>query len=213
MRNNETGEYELVVGNRQLLSGFFIVVLLCAVAFAMGYVVGENSHSPKPVETASGGAPKAVDTRPDAASPEPRETAPAPSTPASPPSEAAPDSKGAAADSAAADRPPQPTTKPARDVEQQPAPAPPKREPPPAPAPKAVPETVPGQYWQVLATANRNSAETLVQSLKDKGVPAALSPGPNNLTRVLVGPYTDTASLGRAKTDLESNGFTQLLRK
>ena len=43
MRNNETGEFELVVGNRQLLSGFFIVVLLFAVAFAMGYVVGQNS--------------------------------------------------------------------------------------------------------------------------------------------------------------------------
>ena len=28
MRNNDTGEFELVVGNRQLLSGFFIVVLL-----------------------------------------------------------------------------------------------------------------------------------------------------------------------------------------
>ena len=48
MRNNETGEFELVVGNRQLLSGFFIVVLLLAVAFAMGYVVGQNSpHSAK----------------------------------------------------------------------------------------------------------------------------------------------------------------------
>src|ERR1017187_1728135 len=43
MKNNETGEYELVVGNPQLLSGFFIVVLLCGVAFAMGYVVGQNS--------------------------------------------------------------------------------------------------------------------------------------------------------------------------
>ena len=43
MRNNETGEFELVVGNRQLLSGFFIVVLLFAVAFAMGYIVGQNS--------------------------------------------------------------------------------------------------------------------------------------------------------------------------
>ena len=43
MRNNETGEFELIVGNRQLLSGFFIVVLLFAVAFAMGYVVGQNS--------------------------------------------------------------------------------------------------------------------------------------------------------------------------
>ena len=43
MRNNETGEFELLVGNRQLLSGFFIVVLLFAVAFSMGYIVGRNS--------------------------------------------------------------------------------------------------------------------------------------------------------------------------
>ena len=43
MRNGETGEYELVMGNRQLLSGFFIVALLFGVAFAMGYIVGRNS--------------------------------------------------------------------------------------------------------------------------------------------------------------------------
>ena len=43
MRNKETGEFELMVGNGQLLSGFFILVLLLAVTFAMGYVVGQNS--------------------------------------------------------------------------------------------------------------------------------------------------------------------------
>jgi hypothetical protein len=43
MRNKETGEFELVVGDRQLLSGFFIGVLLLAVVFAMGYVLGQNS--------------------------------------------------------------------------------------------------------------------------------------------------------------------------
>lgn len=208
MRNNETGEYELVVGNRQLLSGFFIVVLLCAAAFAMGYVVGENSHSAKPLETAqSGSAPKTIDT------PETRSTPPAPVTPASPPPDAAQDSKGTAADAAAADRPPQPTTRPARDVEPEPAPPPPKREPAAAPAPNVAPETASGQYWQVTATTNRNSAETLAQTLKDKGFPAILSVGRDNLTHVLVGPYTDRASLGRAKTDLESNGFSQLVRK
>ena len=214
MRNNETGEYELVVGNRQLLSGFFIVVLLCAVAFALGYVVGENSHSAKPLETASSGnAPKAVDARPDAGTPEPREIPPAPVAPANPPPDAAPDSKGTPADATAGDKPPHPTTRPARDVEPEPAAAPPKREPPPAPEPKAAPETAPGQYWQVTATTNRNSAETLAQTLKDKGFPAILRTGRDNLTHVLVGPYTDTASLGRAKTDLESNGFSQLVRK
>ena len=37
MRNNETGEFELVVGNKQLLSGFFVVVVLFALAFVMGH--------------------------------------------------------------------------------------------------------------------------------------------------------------------------------
>ena len=42
-RDGETGEFELVLGNGQLLSGLFIVVLLFAVFFALGYVVGQNS--------------------------------------------------------------------------------------------------------------------------------------------------------------------------
>ena len=37
MRNNETGEFEVVVGNKQLLSGFFVVVVLFALAFVMGH--------------------------------------------------------------------------------------------------------------------------------------------------------------------------------
>src|SRR5450755_4751814 len=43
MKNNESGEFELVLGNRQLLSGFFVVVILFAVFFVMGYIVGRNS--------------------------------------------------------------------------------------------------------------------------------------------------------------------------
>src|SRR5213079_3410464 len=93
MRNTETGEFELVVGNRQLLSGFFIVVLLFAVAFAMGYVVGQNSpRSAKLASDGSGsGAPvtSAADARPQpslappaaAASPAPASEQPAESQP------------------------------------------------------------------------------------------------------------------------------------
>ena len=40
------GEYELVLGNRQLLSAFFIIVILFGVFFTMGYVVGRNSAPP-----------------------------------------------------------------------------------------------------------------------------------------------------------------------
>jgi len=211
MRNDETGEYELVVGNRQLLGGFFIVVLLCAAAFAMGYVVGENTHTSRPVETAlSPNGPKPMDATPDAAAPDTRAASPSPAAPSNPLPDVPPDSKGA--ETAPAASSPQPVTQPARDLESQPPP-PVKREPATAPAPRAVAESAPGQYWQVTATTNRNSAETLVQSLRDKGFPAVLSTGADNLTHVMVGPYKDTASLGRAKTDLENNGFSQLVRK
>ena len=57
MKNNESGEFELVLGNRQLLSGFFIIVILFGVFFTMGYIVGRNSR-PSPrlaAETATPG--------------------------------------------------------------------------------------------------------------------------------------------------------------
>jgi type IV secretory pathway VirB10-like protein len=40
---NEDGEFELILGNRQLLSVFFIIVILLGVFFTMGYIVGRNS--------------------------------------------------------------------------------------------------------------------------------------------------------------------------
>ena len=43
MPQNEDGEFELILGNRQLLSVFFIVVILLGVFFTMGYIVGRNS--------------------------------------------------------------------------------------------------------------------------------------------------------------------------
>src|SRR5262245_32596142 len=46
MKNTETGEFELVLGNKQVLSGFFIIVILFGVFFAMGYIVGRNSAAP-----------------------------------------------------------------------------------------------------------------------------------------------------------------------
>jgi outer membrane biosynthesis protein TonB len=223
MRNNETGEFELVVGNRQLLSGFFIVVLLFAVAFAMGYVVGENSRSAKAqTEVAGAAAPGATpgESRPQPASAAP--VTPPASTPIQPVDPSQPNPT---------DPTPQPTTQPSHEV---PPPArvvpPPTREAPPpkreasppvhetkAAPPAAVPtapaaEAPAGSYWQVLATANRDSAQTMAQSLLDKGLPASLSPGPNNLTRVLVGPYRDTSSMGRAKTELEAAGLHPVRR-
>ncbi len=194
MRNNETGEFELVVGNRQLLSGFFIVVLLFAVAFAMGYVVGQNSPRSTKVsaEAATGPAP-VNDARPQPAAPRP-----APTQESAPPAT----ETAAAAGPPASDAPPQPTTQPAREQEPAPSTA---AAPPPLPGP-------PGSFWQVMAVPQAD-ADVIIKTLKNKGFPALSSPGPNNLTRVLVGPYSDTASMGKAKTDLENAGFPHPIRK
>ena len=211
MRNNETGEFELVVGNTQLLSGFFIVVLLFAVAFAMGYVVGQNaprSAKVAPDTTTAAPVTSAQDSRPLPASP-----APQPQPPAADP--------GAAAGTTGPDGTPQPMTQPARDPN-----APPPVQTAPATAPASHPAATspgslsglvaaadlpPGSFWQLMAV-RQPEAEAMRQTLRDKGFPAILSPGPNNLTRVLVGPFTDTQSYGKAKTDLENAGFQAPVR-
>ena len=78
--------------------------------------------------------------------------------------------------------------------------------PPPAAGIVASSELPAGSFWQVLAV-KPEVAEAMRQTLKDKGFQVSLTPGTNNLTRVLVGPYNDSPSLGRAKTELETAGF------
>lgn len=187
MKNNETGEFELVLGNRHLLSGFFVVALLFGVAFAMGYIVGRNSApSGRPAEAAAASP-----------NPTPRDTRPQPASAAE-----APPSSPPAQDPAPADALAQPTTQPARDG--------PAAAPPPASAPDAPSEPA-GTYWQVIAVPQAQ-AEIVAKALKDKGFPTSLGQGPNNLVRVLVGPYPDTQSLGEAKSKLENAGFHPILK-
>ena len=60
-------EFELVLGNKQLLSVFFIVVVLLGVFFTMGYIVGRNtaevqvaSAPSKPLVVEAGSGPAAT---------------------------------------------------------------------------------------------------------------------------------------------------------
>jgi cell division septation protein DedD len=70
MPRNEEGDFELILGNTQLLSVFFIVVVLLGVFFTMGYIVGRNS-TPATTTRVAAEAPAAV------APPSPVEVAPA----------------------------------------------------------------------------------------------------------------------------------------
>ncbi len=203
MRNNETGEFELVLGNRQLISGFFIVVILFGIFFAMGYIVGRNSApSPKmaadaaPVQPAPTAAPAA---RPDSGPPAAETVKPADTAPAQAAESAAPATQATA--------PPQ-----TKAAETAPAPATPAAA---VADPATVAEPEPGQtYLQVMAV-RRPEAEAVVRTLKDKGFPVVLSPAPDKkeLFRVLVGPYSDAAATGKAKAELENAGFHAFVRR
>jgi cell division protein FtsN len=183
------GEYELVLGNRQLLSAFFIVVILFALFFTMGYIVGRNSA---PTSMASTAVP--AQTTP---------SAPPPATSAAPPATQTASDTPKPADAAADDDKPAPTTRPVS--------------PPDSTASREMPalaEPRPGQtFLQVVAVA-QPQAGAVVETLKAKGFPARLMPGPNStIFRVVVGPYADAASLGKAKADLENAGFHPIMRK
>jgi cell division septation protein DedD len=204
MRNNES-EFELVLGNRQLLSGFFVVALLFGVAFAMGYIVGRNSiPSPKAPAEATAPAPAASQNRPQPAPPEPKPPEQQPPAPGD-------DTAAAPGTQAAAE--PEPATQPAKDGPAAPAPST-HDDPGPTvlPPAKGLAEPQPGTYWQVTAIP-QPEAEIFAKVLRNKGFRVSLTQGTKNLTRVLVGPYPDRESLGRAKSDLEGSGFHPVILK
>jgi cell division septation protein DedD len=128
---------------------------------------------------------------------------------------AAPDANAAAPGAGdAAEQGPQPTTQAAQDT--QPASQPTAGAAPVQTAASKASETQPsaaanGSFWQVIAIRD-SEAEILVKTLKEKGYPASTAPGPNNLVRVLVGPYSDTPTMGRVKTELEGLGFHPIRR-
>ncbi len=202
MARNDEGEFELVLGNRQLISVFLIVVILLGVFFSMGYIVGRNS-SPTEVARSMASTKTSV---------EPAETPPPVTTGVPPPAPALPETKAPAPERVTthAEQPPSeaPPPKPTPV-----SPAKEKRSPAPPPAParseraSVTGEPPAGDYWQVVATA-RPDAEIVAEALGKKGMHAIVAPAPKEgIFRVLVGPLKDSASQAQTRTDLEAAGF------
>jgi len=189
MPKNEDGEFELILGNRQLLSVFFIVVVLLGVFFTMGYIVGRNSGplvSPEVVASRKESKPLVVDSS-------------TPSTPtpaAGPPTETAPQQPAS-----------EPTPKPVEHVKTEPPPKPePKERPKPAPA--ATDQPASGQTYLQLAATSQHEAEIEVDVLRKKGFKAITAeiPEKRGTFRVLVGPLPE-GSTNKTKSDLTAAGF------
>jgi hypothetical protein len=217
------GERELVLGNKQLLAIFFVAALLCGVFFAVGYVVGGNSAKATLVADSSAATSEGKHEEPPpttASTQATSQAAPPMTTPATS------DSTGTlpAAEPMVRDNPAATGAQPT-SVQSAPAPVPytvapkPAAQVPPAVTPPAsasktvatgvyisVPEAG-SSYWQVIAV-ERPAADDLVKTLREGKLPAILATSSQpNLFRVLVGPYRSAVTLSDAKRKLTELGY------
>jgi hypothetical protein len=212
MPKNDDGEFELILGNRQLLSVFFIVVILLGVFFTMGYIVGRNSA---PVIATDSGPNRKNDSKPlvvDSASKAPETATVAPKETAvqqpEPVKEPEPEKPRETAKAEPAKSEPKETAK-ERRAEAKAKKEAAAKEAAAAKLEKAKPETggPSGTYLQLAATTQRE-AEIMVDVLRKKEFKATAAEVPEKpgLFRVLVGPLAD-AAVNRTRTDLQGAGF------
>jgi len=212
---NDDGEFELILGNKQLLGVFFIVIALLAVFASMGYIVGRNSA---PLITADAGKsaarPLVVDSPAPKESTPAASTTPAPeaSTPASEPAPAAkePPAKEPEPVKAKAEPPPK-KEKPAEKEK----PVAKKEEPP---AKKEIPgkrgaepltqQPEQGKTYLQLVATGKPDADAMVDLLRKNGFKAFNYQVPEKpaLYRVLVGPVPDGGT-NKLRADLQAKSF------
>ena len=211
MAMNQDGELELVLGNKQLFSMFFIVVVLLGICFLMGYVVGKNSapvlnaaiapkESPGPLVI-----PPATEPRP-----EPEVTKEDPEAANSEASKAEP-AKAEPVKTAAA-RPEPVKTEPAKQAKiekqaQNPLPGFQSGKSATNQAPLSS-QPLPGRVYLQLSATDRDPAEAMADLLRSKGFSAiaAQIPERKELYRVLVGPLSE-ADIPSVRANLKSNNF------
>jgi cell division septation protein DedD len=181
------GEKELVLGNKQLISLFFVIVALCGVFFALGYMMGRPSGKqvaaiPDTSAASTPGGTVSPIPAPEQDSPQsepPRETAPADVQPAD-----------------AQPQAPSTHTQAAHDV------------PPPVPVAATPAAREEGATYLQVTALGRGDAANLVKTLKEQNFPALLADSSKpDLFRVLVGPYHQTADVADAKARLKALGF------
>jgi cell division septation protein DedD len=179
---DESDQKELVLGNKQLLSIFFIVIAMLGVAFTLGYMIGRNTANVSAASMSPGQAT-------------PAQAAPVQSQPPAP------------AQVVQQDPTPPPVAEPIPEKVTGTSPAKPYESQPPATAPPPVTAGAPPSYLQVAAM-KRADADHMVSVLRDRGFPALVGESPKEgLFRVLVGPYKDISALVDAKARLKAAGF------
>jgi cell division septation protein DedD len=208
-----------VLGGRQLVGVFVLLVVLFGMVFTLGYLLGRNQYDAQLRADAS-----SIPGKPDTAGGPPGKPSRAPATSSAAKNEkpGAPPSDWAFYHSAEPAKPAEPMPEaPKSLVPNGPSiPAAGKSasrvdsarsnmkslSPPPVPRGAVV--------LQVAAMARQSDAIALAQALQQKKFPAfVLPPSASRYYRVRVGPYTDAQSADLARQKLESQGFKAITRR
>jgi len=202
MTKTNDGEQELVIGNKQLLGIFFVVVVLLSVFFTMGYIIGRNTANAGAAQTTAGGAASrqdapversaaTSDNQSQESTPLVTQPAPARTVDATPQPQAAVPRTQAAAPY---------TTAAASESESR-----------PASELKSIPE---GDLYLQVAAIPRADAETERKVLRERGFPTLIGESSKpGLFRVLVGPFKDLTALHISKDELKKAGFESFVVK
>ncbi len=209
MPKNEEGEFELVVGNRQLLTIVFIMMVLFGVVFTMGYLVGRTA-APEQTAVASAAKAQPADSAP-AQRPEPSQ--PLPAQPAAAAETRLEPGEAKVTPSGTVPVGGTPAAAPAGG--EQSTAAPPKPADPPGKS-AAPASPAPGQTFLQVAAVKKPEAEVLVDVLRKRGFPALVAPvvpgqPEDALWRALVGPFQDASALAKARTDLQNAGIREVV--
>lgn len=183
----DEGEFELILGNKQIIAVFVIVLLLMGLFFSIGFLAGRRSAGA--VDTA-GKAPANIPITVDATKQQPPAAEP---TPAQDKSESPSNTAAAAAPEPS--QPPQPQE--ARPQQQ-------------VPSRLFVDQPPAGTYLQAAAT-QRADAETMLSYIIGKtGLSGYVTPSPKSpeLCRVLIGPLSGNEQMADARAKLASLGVT-----
>jgi cell division septation protein DedD len=186
MPDRNEGEFEFTLGNKQLFSVLFIVVVLLGLFFAMGFLAGRGTapDGSKQIAKRETGPLRVDAGEQQQAAAAQQETPKAAATPAAQPAQAKPEPQKA-----------------------EPAKAEPAR-PASAPAGGGVTDTPPaGRYLQVAATV-LNDAQTLRLQLVERRLRVIIAPSSKpEYMRVLVGPLGDNDAITAAREELKQVGI------
>jgi cell division protein FtsN len=191
MPARDEGEFELILGNRQIILVFFILVLLLGLFFAMGFLVGRSVGSRQAVSAQQ--TPAQVPISVDATKSPSREVVASPAPAEKREETAAPEQTP----------PSEPAQKQAEAAPKQAA----------VPGKLFIEQPPAGTYLQAAAT-QRADAETMLSYLISKtGLSGYVTPSPKSpeLCRVLIGPLSGNEQIAEARAKLNAVGVTNAI--